>query len=227
MMTQSRRHTLANEEGGMKKNIVITIARQYGSGGRTVGEMLAENLGIHYYDKELMKLAAEESGIAEKLFVNADENISKKNPLLMKIMKSEYKGKTMPPESSDYTKMENLFNLQADVIRKLAETEPCVIVGRAANFVLKDCDNSVSVFVHAPHDFLMAEAAKKQPMRGRELEKFIEKTDNKKAEYYKYYTGKEWEDMANYDLPINTSALTVDEAMELVKKYLQLKGYLD
>ena len=87
MMTQSRRHTLANEEGGMKKNIVITIARQYGSGGRTVGEMLAENLGIHYYDKELMKLAAEESGIAEKLFVNADENISKKNPLLMKIMK--------------------------------------------------------------------------------------------------------------------------------------------
>src|SRR5574344_657262 len=134
MMTQSRRHTLANEEGGMKKNIVITIARQYGSGGRTVGEMLAENLGIHYYDKELMKLAAEESGIAEKLFVNADENISKKNPLLMKIMKSEYKGKTMPPESSDYTKMENLFNLQADVIRKLAETEPCVIVGRAANF---------------------------------------------------------------------------------------------
>jgi cytidylate kinase len=223
MMTQSRRHTLANEEGGMKKNIVITIARQYGSGGRTVGEMLAENLGIHYYDKELMKLAAEESGIAEKLFVNADENISKKNPLLMKIMKSEYKGKTMPPESSDYTKMENLFNLQADVIRKLAETEPCVIVGRAANFVLKDCDNSVSVFVHAPHDFLMAEAAKKQPMRGRELEKFIEKTDNKKAEYYKYYTGREWNDAREYDLCLDSERLGYYKCVEEIKAYIKVR----
>lgn len=205
------------------KNIVITIARQYGSGGRTIGEMLANDLGIHYYDKELMKLAAEESGIAEKLFVQADENVSSKNPFLVKVMKSVYNGKTIAPESSDFTKMENLFNLQATVIRKLAETEPCVIVGRAANFVLKDCDNAVSVFVHAPQDFLMNEAAKKQPMRGKELEKFIEKTDHTKAEYYKYYTGKEWNDAREYDLCLDSSRLGFEKCVEEIKAYTKVR----
>ena len=207
----------------MKNKIVITIARQYGSGGRTVGGMLAEDLGIHYYDKELMKLAAEESGISERLFVKADENVSKKNPLLVKIMKSAYNGKTIPPESSDFTKMDNLFNLQADVIRKLAETEPCVIVGRAANYILKDYDNAVRVFVHAPHDYLMKEAATKQPMRGKELEKFIEKTDNRKAEYYRYYTGCDWNDAREYDLCLDSARLGYEKCVEEIKGYIKVR----
>lgn len=207
----------------MKKNIVVTIARQYGSGGRTVGEMLANDLGIHYYDKELIKLAAEESGINETLFVQADENISKGNVLLTKIMKSVYRGQLLPPESDDFTSMQNLFNYQAEVVKKLAESESCVIVGRCADYVLKDYDNVVRVFVHAPQEFLMQEAAKKQPMRGKELEKFIEKTDKYRAEYHEYYTGRKWSDAGNYDLCIDSGKLGFDKCVEVIKAYIKIR----
>ena len=130
------------------KNVVITIARQYGSGGRTIGEMLAKKLNIHYYDKDLMKLASDDSGINEALFVNADEKI--KSSRLFHIAKSAYNGELIPPESDDFTSTDNLFNYQAKIIRELAQEEPCVIIGRCADYVLKDCPNGLSVFIHAP-----------------------------------------------------------------------------
>jgi len=207
----------------MKKNIVITIARQYGSGGRTVGEMLSKDLGIHYYDKELVKLASEESGIDEKLFVQADESIRSGNPILNKLKKNVYNGALISPESDEFTSMKNLFNYQADVMKKLADTTSCVIVGRCADYVLKDYDNVISVFVHAPKDFLMQEAAKKQPMRGKELEKFIEKTDKYRADYYEYYTGKKWEDACNYDLCLNSSRLGFEKCVEAIKAYAKVR----
>ena len=117
-------------------NVVITIARQYGSGGRTIGEMLAKKLNVHYYDKELMKLASDDSGINEALFVNADEKV--KNTSLFHIARKEYHGELIPPESDDFTSTDNLFNYQAKVIRQLAEAESCVIIGRCADYVLKE-----------------------------------------------------------------------------------------
>ena len=138
----------------MDKNIVITIARQYGSGGRTIAQMLSERLGIHYYDKELLRLASEDSGINEDLFRNADEKI--KNTKLFKIAHSVYHGELIPPESEDFTSMENLFNYQAKIIKKLAEQdESCIIVGRCAEYVLKDYDNVLSVFIHAPKEYCL------------------------------------------------------------------------
>lgn len=206
------------------KNVVVTIERQYGSGGRTVGEMLANELGIHYYDKELVKLAADESGISEALFVQADESIRQgKAPILNKIKKNVYKGTIIAPGNNDFTSMQNLFNYQADVIKKLANIQPCVIVGRCANYVLRDFDNVVSVFVHAPQDFLMEQAALKQPMRGKELEKFIEKTDKYRADYYKYYTGERWEDAYNYDLCLNSGRLGFEKCVEAIKEYMKVR----
>ena len=196
-------------------NVVITIARQYGSGGKTIGEMLADRLGVHFYNKELMKLASEDSGISEALFVNADEKV--KNTRLFKIAQNVYSGELIPPESDDFTSTDNLFNYQAKIIRKLAEEESCVIVGRCADFVLKDYDNVLSVFVHAPHDFCMEQAAKKHSMNAKELDRFIQKTDKHRAEYYKYHTGREWTDARNYDLCLDSSKLgferCVDEIM--------------
>ena len=206
------------------KKVVVTIERQYGSGGRTVGEMLANELGIHYYDKELVKLAADESGISEALFVEADESIRQgKAPLLKRIKKSVYKGDLIAPGDNDFTSMQNLFNYQADVIKKLAETKPCVIVGRCANYVLRDYDNVVSVFVHASSDFLMEQAALKQPMRGKELEKFIKNTDKYRADYYKYYTGERWEDAYNYDLCLNSGKLGFEKCVEAIKEYMKVR----
>ena len=195
-----------------KKNIVITIARQYGSGGKTIGTMLANKLHIPYYDKDLMKLASDESGINEALFVNADEKVN--NSLLYKISKNVYQGELIPPESDDFTSNDNLFNYQAKIIRKLAEENSCVIIGRCADFVLQDYDNVLSVFIHAPKDFCIEQASKKHSLSPKELEKLINKTDKKRAEYYKYHTGREWTDARNYDLCLDSSKLGFERCVE-------------
>ena len=120
-----RRHILESRGKDMD-NFVITIARQYGSGGRTIGEELAKKLGISYYDKDIIRMASEESGIHEQLFGRADENVSTKQRFFAK--SGIYKGELIPPQSKDFTSDENLFNYQAKVIRQLAETESCVII---------------------------------------------------------------------------------------------------
>lgn len=204
-----------------KGNIVITIARQYGSGGKTVGEMLADRLGVHFYNKELMKIASEDSGINEALFVQADEK--GRNGHLFGNTPHIYTGELLTPESAEFTSPDNLFNYQAKVIRRLAEEETCVIVGRCADFVLKDYDNVLSVFVHAPHDFCMEQAAKKHSMSTRELEKFVQKTDKYRAEYYKYHTGREWTDARNYDLCLNSSKLGFERCVEEIIAYIKVR----
>ena len=203
------------------ENIVITIARQYGSGGRTVGEMLADKLDIHYYDKELMKLASDESGINEALFVNADEKI--KSTKLFRIARSAYNGELIPPESDDFTSNDNLFNYQAKIIRELADEESCVIIGRCADYVLKEYDNVLSVFVHAPRDFCLEHASKKHSMNARELERFVQKTDKHRADYYKYHTGREWTDARNYDLCLDSSKLGFDRCVEEIIAYMNVR----
>ena len=203
------------------EKVVITIARQYGSGGRTIGEMLAEDIKVHYYDKELLKLASEESGISERLFVNADEKVKFTN--LLKIVKNTYKGQLIPPESEDFVSDDNLFNYQAKVIKQLAEEESCVIVGRCADFVLKDYVNVLSVFIHAPRDYCLEQAAKKVSMAPRELERYITRTDRQRAEYYKYHTGREWTDARNYDLCLDSSKLGFERCVEEIKAYLKVR----
>lgn len=204
-----------------RKNVVITIARQYGSGGKTVGEMLAKDLGIHYYDKELMKLASDDSGINEALFVKADEKV--KSSLLFRAAKKAYQGELIPPESDDFTSNDNLFNYQAKIIKELAKQESCVIIGRCADFVLRDYENVLSVFVHAPGDFCLEQAAKKHSMSTRELEKYIARTDKRRAEYYKYHTGREWTDARNYDLCLDSSKLGFERCVEEIKAYIKVR----
>lgn len=200
-------------------NVVITIARQYGSGGRTVGEMLAKRMGIHFYDKELAKLASEESGINEALFVNTDEKVKG----LFHIGKGPYSGQLISPKSDDFTSEENLFNYQAKVIRDLAARESCVIMGRCADFILKDYENVLSVFVHAPKDFCMEQAALKQSMTGKDLERFITKTDKHRADYYKVHTGREWTDARNYDLCLDSSKLGFERCVEEIIAYMNVR----
>lgn len=205
----------------MKEKIVITIARQYGSGGRTIGEMLSQRLGIHYYDKELMKLASDDSGINEALFANADEKIKSSN--LFKIAHRVYHGELISPESDDFVSTQNLFNYQAKIIKELADHESCVIVGRCADFILKDYDNVLSVFIHAPHEYCLEQAAKKHSMPSKELEKFILKTDKHRADYYKYYTGREWTDARNYDLCLDSSKLGYERCVEEIIAYINVR----
>ena len=201
------------------ENVVITIARQYGSGGRTVGEMLAERMGIHFYDKELAKLASEESGINEALFVNTDEKVKG----MFHIGKGTYKGELLSPKSEDFTSEENLFNYQAKVIRDLASRESCVIMGRCADYILRDFDNVLSVFVHAPMDFCMEQAAKKLSLNEKELEPYIIKTDKHRADYYKHHIGRDWTDARNYDLCLDSSKLGFERCVEEIIAYMDVR----
>lgn len=208
----------------MKQNIVITIERQYGSGGRTVGEMLANDLGIHYYDKELSRLCSEASGINEDLFIDADESI-KKNKLFKPAKKEggAYRGELFGPKDADFISMENLFNYQAKVLKDLAETESCVIIGRCANHVLKDYENVTSVFVHAPMEFLIEQAMEKQSRRGEDLLKYINTTNRNRADYYEYYTGHRWSRALNYDLCLDCSKLGFEKCVDQIIAYLKVR----
>lgn len=202
-------------------NVVITIARQYGSGGKTVGEMLAKETGIPFYNDNLLKMASEESGISEQLFRQLDEKL--KNSLFNRVSLDIYTGELIPPESSDFVSEKNLFNYQAEIIKRLAKTQSCVIIGRAADFILKDYPNVVSVFVHGSKEFNLARAMEYNSMTEEEMKKFIVKTDKYRADYYKHYTGREWTDARNYDLCLNSSKLGFQKCVEEIQAYIKVR----
>ena len=202
-------------------NIVVTIARQYGSGGKTIGEMYAKEMGIPCYGRNLLQMAADESGISEQLFMQLDEKL--RNSPLLRMTTDVYDGKVIPPGQKDFVSAKNLFNYQAEIIKRLAKTENCVIVGRAADFVLKDDPNVVSVFVHASPEFNLARAMERNSMTTAEMEKFIASTDKYRAEYYKHYTGREWSDARNYDLCLNSGTLGIERCVEIIANTVSLE----
>lgn len=201
-------------------NFVITIARQYGSGGRTVGEMLAKKLGIGYYDKDIIRIASEDSGIHETLFGRVDEYTSARRPLFGK--KGIYSGELIPPQSKDFTSDENLFNYQAKVIRELAEEESCIIIGRCADYVLKDDPNVLRLFFFAPKEDCIVRVMEHDGITGRDAENKIEKIDKHRADYYKYYTGKDWYDARNYDFCLDTTSMGYEKLVEVVKNFIEV-----
>lgn len=203
------------------ENIVVTIARQYGSGGKTIGEMYAKELGIPCYGSNLLQMASEESGINETLFRQLDEKL--RNSPLLRMTTDVYDGKIIPPGSKDFVSAKNLFNYQAEIIKRLAETETCVIVGRAADFVLKDYPNVVSVFVHASEEFNLARAMERNSMTTEEMKKFITTTDRYRANFYKHYTGRDWFDARNYDLCLNSGKLGFEKCVEEIKAYIKVR----
>lgn len=205
----------------MEKTI-ITIARQYGSGGRTVGKMLAERLNIPYYDREIIELASEDSGINAVIF--QDE---KKKPSLRALLHGYTGSGTISPESSGFTRDDNLFNYQAKIIRQLADEGSCVLIGRCADYILRDYADVTRVFVHATAEFCLREAMKVSSLPEREVERLIARTDDYRARYYKYYTGQEWKDARNYDLSLNSAKLGFDGTVEAILAYLKVREQFD
>ncbi len=202
------------------EKVVITIARQYGSGGKTVGRMLAEDMGIPFYDREILEKASEDSGVHVRLFGAADEKLKKSAKLLGSRV---YSGEVLEPEDKEFVSNDNLFNLTARTIKRLADTESCVIIGRCADFILKDYPNVASVFVHASREFCLARAMERNSMSEKEMKRFIERTDKYRGDFYKYYTGHEWQDLRNYDLCLNSGKLGFEKTVEEIKAYLKVR----
>ena len=183
-------------------------------------DLLAERLGISFYDKQIIQMASDESGINEALFGEVDEKL-KKSPLF-RIVKRTYRGEIIPPESGEFVSDDNLFNYQAKVIRQLAEAESCVIIGRCADYVLKEFDHVISLFFYAPREDCIRRVQEISSEPEKEIIKKIEKTDKYRAEYYRYYTGKEWNDARNYDFCLNTTSMSYEKLVEVVKSYIDI-----
>ncbi|MFT3984758.1 MAG: cytidylate kinase-like family protein [Lachnospiraceae bacterium] len=201
-------------------HVIVTIARQYGSGGKTIGQMLADDLNVSCYEREILQMASEDSGISEYLFAQVDERV-RTNTFFK--MKQVYKGALITPESDGFTSDANLFNYQAKIIKKLAEQSSCVIIGRCADFVLKDYPNVVSVFVHADAAFCKKNALERVSVPEKDILKYIEKTDKYRGDYYQAHTGRRWHDLRNYDLCLNSGRLGFEKCVEEIKEYIRIR----
>lgn len=199
--------------------VVVTIGRSYGSGGRTMGKLLAEELGIKSYEREILRLASDESGINEALFGKADEKLN--GNLLFRISKKAYQGDVLPPESDDFVSDDNLFNYQAKIIKELAEQESCIIIGHCADYILKDFPNVIRLYCYAPLEDCVTRERELSGLSKKESIKKIQKIDKYRAEYHKYYTGKEWNDSGNYDFCLNTASMSYEQLIKVVKTYIE------
>lgn len=199
-------------------NRVITISRGFGSGGRTIGKLLAQRLDIDYYNDDLIKLASEESGINLELFGKADERV-KTN--LFKRYKRSYGEWTIPPDSDLFVSNDNLFNYQAKIIKSLAAKSDCVIIGRCADYILRDHENLTRILVYADKPACVSRVTELYGMLPDEAEKKIDSLDKARANYYKYYTGNEWDNVGNFDLCLNTSTISFEKAVDIICDYLK------
>lgn len=200
-------------------NLVITISREFGSGGHKIGTMLSEKLGIPYYDKDLIKLASEQSGINENLFGLADEK--SKNSIFRK--PKVYSGDITSPDSPNFTSEENLFNYQAKVIKELAEQKsPCIIIGRCADFVLKDRERTLRLFIWADKENCIKNTMEVLGFDRKEAEKQIEKINRERSSYYKAHTGREWDNARNYDFCINTSEHGFEKSTQIILDFINV-----
>ena len=188
------------------EKFVITVARETGSGGHNITRKLSDALGVPYYDRDLLRKASEVSGIHERLFGAADERIGLKE--MLSAAEKVYTGEILPPDSDDYVSTRNLFSFQAKIIKELADTESCIILGRCANYLLADRKDVLRVFIHAPLEAREERVASYSlAWSPREVTKYIRLEDKRRASYYRYYTGEEWRDAAGYDLSLNSGEL--------------------
>ncbi|HIQ75171.1 MAG TPA: cytidylate kinase-like family protein [Candidatus Cottocaccamicrobium excrementipullorum] len=206
-----------------EKRLVITIGRQYGSGGREIGARLAQDLGFGFYDKNILRLNSDESGIKESYFYLADERPG--NKLLYKIITGLVPEDKMPSFGADLISADNLFRFQSAVIRKLAEAENCVIIGRCADYILEGTDGLVRIYLYADMDARIQRIERLGYFDSKDVKKNIKRMDRERREYHRYYTGREWESTENYDLMLNTAKLGVDGCVEAIKQYLIICGY--
>ena len=205
----------------MSGNLIITIGRQSGSGGKKIGEMLAEKLGVKCYDKELLAQAAKHSGLCEELFEKHDERPT--SSFLYSLVMDSYSMGYTATGYSDMPINHKIFLAQFDTIKKMADEGPCVIIGRCADYALEDYPNVVSVFIHADLDARIRRIARLYDLTDAKAKDTIVKADKKRASYYNYYTNKKWSDSASYELCLNSSELGIEGTAKAIEQYVQLK----
>lgn len=202
-------------------NYIITIGRQFGSGGRSIGQKIAEKLNIHFYDKELISIAAKESGTDPEIFKDVDEKAA--NSLLYSLSTGMYGFGSGFSAMGDLPVNDKLYLLQHKIIKEIAEKESCVIVGRCADYVLRENPDCVNIFIYADMAFRKEQSVKKHGIDEARAEHIINKTDKSRANYYSFYSGQKWGMAENYDLCINSSKLSEDKIVDLIIDYIKAR----
>ena len=199
-------------------NHIYTIGREFGSGGYEVGRMLAERLGIKLYDKELLAQAAKSSGFCKEIFENHDEKPT--SSFLYSLVMDTYSGGSY--SSAPFLDMplnHKVFLAQFDTIKKIAEQESCVIVGRCADYALADNPDCLNIFVHAEMEDRISWISKRKDLTENKARDLIQKTDKQRASYYNYYTCKKWGDSRSYDLCLNTSKISKEACVAMILEF--------
>ncbi len=202
----------------MNEKFVINIGRQLGSGGREIGEKLASQLGISYYDKELIELASQESGLCKEFFEKADEKTSQSIIGGLFGMRFPFVTEGAMPYSNCLSN-DALFKIQSDVIRRLAEEKSCLFVGRCADYILREHPRCVNVFICASQEDRIKRIMQRRCISHEEAENLIEKIDKKRSSYYNYYSYNTWGAAATYHLCIDSSILGIDKTVEFIKEF--------
>ena len=205
----------------MANNTIITIARQYGSGGHDIGEKLAEELKIPFYDKELLERAAKDSGFCQEIFENYDEKPT--NSFLYSLVMDTY---SMGHSTAAFAEMplnHKIFLAQFNAIKDITKEGPCVIVGRCADYALADFPNVVNVYLYADMQSRIARIARRHDVTDAKAKDLIQKTDKSRASYYNYYTNKKWGEATGYDLCLNTGTLGIDGTIHMIREFAAYK----
>lgn len=196
------------------KHMVISIGRQFGAGGRTIGKMIAEHYGIKYYDSELLVETAKDMGFSPEIFEKTDEVPSIQNSL------GRLADLSSPNMSESVLSGANLFKAQSETMQRIANAESCVIVGRASDYVLRERKDLISFFLRAPMDFRAENIASRHSIDIKSAQKMVEERESARKEYYDYYTGKEWGNSNGYDLCVDVSKLGFEKTAEMMIEFI-------
>lgn len=210
---------------GSMADTIITIGREFGSGGKEIGQKVADALGVKLYDKEMLTRAAKESGLCKELFESHDEKPT--NSFLYSLVMDTY---SLGYGAGTYTDMpinHKIFLAQFDAIKEIAKEGPCVLVGRCADYALEGRKDVMSVFIHADLAARTRRIAKLYDISDSKAKEMIKKADKKRASYYNYYTNKKWGSAESYDFCLNSGLLGIDKTAEAILKLMELKESLN
>ncbi|MFZ2537489.1 MAG: cytidylate kinase-like family protein [Oscillospiraceae bacterium] len=199
----------------MKKDTIITISRQYGSGGREIAKKLAEALSVPFYDNEIIQKAAQKSGYSKEIFEQADLKPTGSFLYTMSMFSSNAIGFDLPLS-------DKVFLVQSNIIKEVATQGCCVIVGRCADYVLKENQNTVNIYIHSSLDMRIERATTLYNLPTDKAKDIIIRNDKRRATYYNYYTNLKWGNANNYDLCINSGTIGIDKAVDAIKRFIDL-----
>lgn len=206
-----------------EKKYIITIARGFGSGGKEISLKLAKKLGIPCYYSQILQMASDYSGINRDYFIKADEKLTG-SPIIRMLKRLPNRDLIVEPTEKDFVSDVNLFNIQTMIIKELAKTESCVIIGKCANDILKDYDNVASIYIEAPRSFCAARVMDDFGCSKEEADRMIHHTDKYRSDYYRYYTGgKKWTDPVAYDMTLNSARIGIDGCVEIIIDFVKRK----